>query len=178
MGGTTLPKWRPIRGGRRESKAGGCRASLTLKQPHSGWISGLQADQEGGNHPRGHSAEEQLLLSKINLCVCVCTHGFCVYTHDLCVHIHMVCVYTCVLCVCVHGLCVHTWFVHGECICTWCVCTHGLCVHGVYMMCVCVCTHRCMDLFSHKEYSSLCLHLPTSQTLRGLKLRSVGGCGF
>ena len=77
----------------------------------------------------------------------------CVYTHGLCVHG-----------VCMYMVCVRTWFV--------CVC---VCVHG---LCVCVCAHRCMDLLSHKEYSSLCLHSPTSQTLRGLKLRSVGGCGF
>ena len=137
VGGTILPQWRPIQGGRQESKAGGCRASPTLKTalPHSGWTSGLQADLEVGNRPRGHSAEEQLLLSKISLYVCVCVYTWCV-------------------CVCTHDLCACTWFV--------CVCVHI----GAWICSPC------------KEYSSLCLHSPISQTLRELKLRGVGRCAY
>ena len=89
--------------------------------PHSSWTSGLQADLEVGNRPRGHSAEEQLLLSKIYLRVCVCT---------------------------------------------WCACV-SVCVHAGAWTCS-----------PHKECSSLCLHSRTSQTLRGLKLRGVGRCGY
>ena len=67
------------------------------------------------------------------------------------------------MCVCVHTWCV-CMYTHDLCACTWFVC---VCVHIGAWICS-----------PHKEYSSLCLHSPTSQTLRELKLRGVGRCAY